>query len=81
MDMTELHMVFERVSGIGVAASAALFSRLAIAMAVFLSLAVALSSFRMWGEGRDHYLVGHMLRAMLVLFLLGAVMAYMERLR
>ena len=79
--MTDLHAVFERVSGIGIGASAALFSRLAVAAAVFLSIAVTLSSFHSWGEGKDDHLVGHVLRSLLVLFLLGAVMSYMERTR
>ncbi len=77
--MTELHGVFERVSGISVNASAGLFSSLAAALAVFMSIAVTLSSFRLWSEDLNNYLVGHILRSLLVLFLLGAAMAYMER--
>ncbi len=83
-DRERVRDIFERVSGIGLQGSEALLSGVATAAAVFLVIAVAQAAFRRWSDtGEDGIdemeLLAYLLRALLLLFVLGAMMFYMKR--
>ena len=81
---SEQHDIFGRVAGFELATSESVLSALTTAVMIFLVIATAAAGFELWASGRGQQfseadLIGLLLRALTLLSLLAATMAYMAR--